>query len=367
MRFFDVIFATRHFEKEETVALWREQEYGTAGYVTNAIDLEASYCKRVAQEASADLSVRLGFNITTSIGAMLPGLPRTFLATTCEFPAVLSQFQRSGCDLAAWICPFAREITWRRPAPPPASGHVVLLLSHVDYITGQDIVADVIGLLADSAPAQGLRFTVIVDGAHGIGNVGTIADVAKIRAAFEEHLEVEDFVYVFDHNKWMHGFPGLAVTLHTGVPAPSIEGIFPRAAEPAFAEFGEPVSVSFNPLLPQWTANFLGPAAHAFDRDLLAANRRLACAFGEQTAGRTFTGVEVFYSNTNMALLMTARPETLFSYLAQQGYRTHLMGSSRIRGSGPGGTGGVRLTFSALSLVPSDIGDLAEVLEGYCP
>ncbi|NNH73699.1 hypothetical protein HLB23_28250 [Nocardia uniformis] len=363
MRFFDVIFATRHFDAEDTIALWRKQECGDLGYVTETAGLHADYCRRLKAEAGDGLGALLGFNITTSIGAMLPDLPRTFLATTCEFPAVLSQFQRSGCDLAAWLCPFTHEIRWRSPA----AGHVVLLVSHVDYITGQDIVDDVIDVLADSAQAQELRFTVIVDGAHGIGNNSTIADVAKMRASFSERLDIEDFVYIFDHNKWLLGFPGMSVSLHTGVRAPAIEGIFPTPASQSFAEFGEPVSVSFNPLLPQWAANLMGPAERAFDTDSLEANRMLSGTFRELTTGRTFPGVDIFHANSNMALLSSPDPRVLLSHLGERGCRTHLMGSSKVRGSAPGATGGVRLTFSSLSLQQEDIHTLIDALEDFRP
>jgi hypothetical protein len=364
MRFFDVIFATRHFRTDDDFTLWRQQETGDAGYVERATELSGHYVKRLADEAGEGFSALLGFNITTSIGAMLPGLPRTFLATTCEFPAVLSLFQRSGCDLAGWICPFSREISWRSPA----ADRVVLLLSHVDYITGQDILADTIDALARSPRARRLRFTVIVDGAHGIGNIGTIADIATLRSAFEERLDVENFVYIFDHNKWLHGFPGLSVALHTGIRAPAIECIFPAApATQSFAEFGEPVSVSFNPLLPQWTANLLGPVEHAFDSASLELNHALFRGFQELTAGRSFRGVDIFLANTNMALLTTREPRALFRHLNERGCRTHLMGSSKIRGGAPGGVGGVRLAFSSLSLKENDIPVLVDALEGYQP
>jgi hypothetical protein len=55
----------------------------------------------------------------------------------------------------------------------------------------------------------------------------------------------------------------------------------------------------------------------------------------------------------------------LFQFLADQGYRTHLMGASRIRGAAPGGAGGVRLTFSSRSLVEDDVDDLVRALTEY--
>jgi hypothetical protein len=195
--------------------------------------------------------------------------------------------------------------------------------------------------------------------------VSPVTDLTKIQAAFEERLRVEDFVYVFDHNKWLHGHPGLAVSLHSGIRAPALEGIFPGRRGNTFGDFEEPVSVSFNPLLPQWVANFLGPADNAFDRTALRGNEALTQRFRSLTHGRTFRGLDVFHTNSNIVLLTTDRPGSLFQFLADQGYRTHLMGASRIRGAAPGGAGGVRLTFSSRSLVEDDVDDLVRALTEY--
>lgn len=361
MQFFDVIFATRLLHDGEIFELWRQQEAGSLDYVTRADKLQQQYAQRLSESAKGDLETMFGFNITGSIGAMLPSLPRSFVATTCEFPAVLSLLHRSGNELAAWVCPFRRAVI---PNGLPAA-HMILLVSHVDYISGRDIVADVIETVANDPTLARVRFTVIVDGAHGIGNNCTVQDIADIRATFQERLDVEDFVYIFDHNKWLHGFSGMAVMLHTGVRAPIIESIFPRRAENSFADFDEPVSVSYNPLLPHWTANSSGPADNAFDRSRIRANEMLASQFFTASRRQSFAGIEVHESNTNVALLTTPDPRRLLAHLEDQGYRGHLMGASRIRQDSPGGAGGVRLTFSSLSVDAAAVEGLVSALRRF--
>src|SRR6266511_432219 len=361
MHFFDVIFAACLLDDGTMYELLRQQESGSMEYVRTAERLQKQYAHRLTDEAGGDLKTLFGFNITTTIGAMLPSLPRSFVSTTCEFPAILSLLHRSGNSVAAWVCPFTRTLT----RTGPVTTDTLLLVRHVDYISGRDIVRDVIDTLADDPLAGQTTFTVVVDGAHGLGNNCAVADITKIRAAFEEKLSVKDFVYIFDHNKWLHGYSGLAVSLHTGVSAPCIESIFPRRNDNGFAEFDEPVSVSFNPLLPQWSANFMGPANNAFDHRRLQAHESLTALFVALTRERPLAGIEVYEANTNMALLMTGNAQRLFHFLEEHGYRGHLMGASRIRRDTPGGSGGVRLTFSSQSVDAEAVASLVSTLRRF--
>lgn len=361
MHFFDVIFATRLLDDGAMYELWRQQEAGSLEYVKKADELQQQYAQRLTDEAGEDLQTMFGFNITTSIGAMLPSLPRSFVSTTCEFPAVLSLLHRSGNRLAAWVCPFTRTLSLNGPIEP----HMFLLVSHVDYISGRDIVSDVVNTLADDPMACQTKFTVVVDGAHGVGNNCTVKDIGNVRAQFEQKIDVDNFVYIFDHNKWLHGFSGMAVTLHTGVSAPTIEAIFPRRFQAGFADFDEPVSVSYNPLLPQWTANLTGPVDNAFDSSRLAENENLTAQFFALAREQNFARIQVYESNTNMALLVTPNPRRLFHYLEDRGYRSHLMGASQIRKDTPGGSGGVRLTFSSHSVNARAVEGLVSTLREY--
>src|SRR4051794_12207208 len=72
MHFFDVIFATRLLDDGAMYELWRQQEAGSLEYVTRAERLQNQYAQRLADDAGGDLKTLFGFNITTSIGAMLP-------------------------------------------------------------------------------------------------------------------------------------------------------------------------------------------------------------------------------------------------------------------------------------------------------
>ncbi|ROO52683.1 hypothetical protein EDC02_7623 [Micromonospora sp. Llam0] len=361
MHFFDVIFATRLTDSGTMYELWRQQEAGSLEYVSRAEELQQQYAERLVDEAGGDMETLFGFTITSSIGAMLPTLPKSFVSTTCEFPAVLSLLHRSGNRLAAWVCPFTRTVTPNGPIAP----QMFLLVSHVDYISGRDIVSDVVDTLAGDPSLARARFTIVVDGAHGVGNHCTVRDIADVRAAFEQKLDVEDFVYVFDHNKWLHGFSGMAVTLHTGVSAPIIESIFPRRAEIGYANFDEPVSVSYNPMLPHWMANFTGPADNGFDHGSLVVSGRLTALFIASARQQPFVDVEVYESNTNMVLLTTPDPGRLFHHLEDHGYRSHLMGASRIRRNTPGGAGGIRLTFSSRSIDAAAVEGLVATLRKF--
>ncbi len=362
MQCFDVIFATSYLDRGDFLAFCRQQQAGSAEYVARAVDLHARYAERLACEAGDGLVPLFGFNITLSIAAMQPSLPASMVATTCEFPAVLSLLRAAGHDLAAWVCPFTKSMT----KFSPVASRTLLLVSQVDYISGQNILDDVIETVASDPSARKTRFTVIVDGAHGIGNICSVAEIAGVRAAIEARLPVENFAYVFDFNKWLHGYPGLAVCLHTGISAPSLESLFPRPPGPAFGEFGDPVSVSYNPLLPHWMANFAGPGEHAFDSQRPKANEELTRAFRALTENHLPRGLKIFYANSNIALLTAGQPHGLFNYLGGRKYKTHLMGAARTRGAGsPGRDGGVRVAFSSHSVGLPGIQGLASALREY--
>jgi hypothetical protein len=372
-RNFDVIFSTTTLQSStELRDILRDQESGSVPYVNEVTSRVLDLRERIRAAVGPGFEVAFGLNTTSSVSLMLPLLPRALVAGTKEFPPIVRALDAFGKRWAGFLdCENGRFLPAPDPPAPEDDGYL-LLLSHVAYTDGEDVLGG--GLDAALADAPWLRdhpVHLVVDGVHALCNHFSLTGLPELRRRCAEALPLAGFTYVFDFHKWVQGVMGMAVVVTTDPRLPrTLDWVFPNTLTfdgPA-VRFQPPESVSFNPALVYWLLNMRHFADVLFDDGLPARNAALTAAFLDRFVETPCVRLGRHRDN-NLLALETGQPVELHRHLDALGFRTHLIGGRELRTAhGPVALDGcVRVAFRDGLVDRDDVAAFADALPAWSP
>lgn len=331
---FDVIFSNENLQQnvDEFKVLIQNQESGSEESVCQIRGELETFKARLGRDLGSKFYLGFGYSITSATLSAAAVLPKRVLASTVEFPPIHHGFQSMGMPVEGLL-----DMTHASYLPVEGvsdwSKEVLLLLSHVSYLDGSDLLGSQLEELLDSnPPLKEVPIHLVIDGAHAIGNHFMVKDIPALEQRCRKLMNIQSFTYIFDLYKWIQGIMGMSIVVSTNPRIPqNIGWIFPNLSsyDTSHFSFETPVSVSFNPVLMYWLLNLHHYCGRLFDDLLPTRNEKITEYF-----------LSVFRENqelsitaspaTNLLSLTTADPIELYRHLSRKELRVHLMGGRRM-------------------------------------